>query len=1133
MKKRFLKKIICMLMVFTLVLTTLLGNANIAMAEPTNTKDFLKIPHESEDSDAWTKKISAGGYSSFKSEKSKALVVDEAYGYKLFRTDQTDFKVLDGTTSSAPETFNGDEQKLSESMKNSDKWKWFDLSKSGNSAGKIEVKITNQKIYQPSEGNYIFVDVVRTITRIDENDALGGKGWVALGRELTDTMYIGVDEVSTKNTFYQAGTNKKISLKTNISVADIDVWQYVMVGADKIVGQYVSDDTDLWYGEDGDNVVYASRNDTNYSGEACSYAAFTFEGTSFTYTFGRCLTEGEGDSMVFLPPTNMFQYLGSGQNMFRIPPAPPIKRVSNNNGEKVIHNELSNLAQKWTYYINQPTPTDIPEKFYYDKFEFHDDVDTCLNIEDIRIVATDKDGVEDDVTKWFDITKAGNKVRASMKSEHLNNAQSYQKVSYEMEIDVCWRVSENFRAENSDYITKWKEHGHYNADMNILNVKNEASTEIDKWPPQTTNRVDTDVHLPELHITKDVNRYEHQVGDRIDYTVKVWNTNEKASAAYWWIEDTSLPDTVQLDFSSIKVDGIPEQIYTLEQQGNGWVLKSKGKATLSYGTVITITYSATALKEGNGTLVDNTAKAGALGIPEKSDTEQVYINSPKVDVRKSAPQRKYKVGDVVGYTVEIDNRNSGTFMRDIVLKDAVTTPGMKIKEGTLAVMVGGKDVTSQLDVTFEDNGKGFTINTPYNLKAGTIPCIDRTPYSTITNWVDKIVVTYDAVITEEAEESLDNMFTVPATPNTNGDVIKDDPDIPSGGGDDTESVPMKQPQLEIIKTSDKQTYKVGETGKYTLEVKQIREELIAKNVVVTDAFEQTVGMTYDADSIKVMLNKEDITSKCNVSVENNTFKIVTNSNLTDEDKLTVSYDVKFLQTGEYKNTAVASSDNTPEDEDDNKVTVEGDAPKLAIEKKSDKQIYKVGETGKYTLIVKQTKEGLVAENLVVTDKFEQTEGIVINKKSVKVMFNKEDITGKCTITQTDTNFSVITGMNVTDKDVITVTYDVLFEKVGEYKNTAAASSDNTPEDEDDNKVTVEEPETTTEPPEITTTTPEPETTTEQPETTRKTTPAPSYNAPQTGGEAFSIVLFVALAGIAVGLILLLLGRKKLRKGNEN
>ncbi len=268
-------------------------------------------------------------------------------------------------------------------------------------------------------------------------------------------------------------------------------------------------------------------------------------------------------------------------------------------------------------------------------------------------------------------------------------------------------------------------------------------------------------------------------------------------------------------------------------------------------------------------------------------------------------------------------------------------------------------------------------------------------------------------------------------------------------------------------------------------------------------------------------------------MENNTFKIVTNSNLTDEDKLTVSYDVKFLQTGQYKNTAVASSDNTPEDEDDNKVTVEGDTPKLAIEKVSDKQTYKVGETGKYTLTVKQTKEGLAAENVVVKDTFEQTEGIVINKDSIKVMLNNEDITGKCTITQTDTNFSVITGTNVTDKDVITITYDVLLEKAGEYKNTAAASSDNTPEEEDDNKVTVEEPETTSEPPEIITTTPEPETTAEPPETTRKTPPAPSYNAPQTGGQAFSIVLFVALTGIAVGLVMLLLGRKKLRKGNEN
>ena len=921
MNKRFIRKVVSFFMILTLVVSTMLANMNIAFAEPTDTSNLRKIPGTPiKEGDFWYKE-NLREYTSFASEKSKALVVDRAYGYKLYKTDETDFKITKGDADAVPSSFNGEDLALNESAK---KFKWFRTSK--NSAGNIEVKITNMKIYQPDKERYIKVDVVRTITKINKYN--GQDGWVALGQGLSDTTYVGIDEVRTRNTFYEAGTDKKISLKTNLSVADIDVWQYVMVGADKIVGQYVSDDTDLWYGEDGDNVIYASRNDTNYSGDACSYVAFTFEASTFTYTFGRCL---EIDDMQ-QPPTNQDQFLGSGQNMFRIPPASPTKTVSGDNGEQVKHNELSALSQGWVYFINQPTPTDVPEKFYYDKFVFKDDVDTCLEIDSIQIIATDKDGVEDDVTKWFDVTKADNKVRAAMKKEHLDNAKTYQKVSYEMQINVRWHVPEDFEAENPAYMAKWKEHGHYGTTETTLFVKNKAETIIDKWE-QWTNETNTVVHLsttpedtPGLGITKDVNRYEHQVGDRIDYTVKVWNTNPKAATADYWIEDTSLPDTVQLDYSSIKVDGIPEQIYTIEQQGNGWLLLSKGKATLSYGTVITITYSATALKEGNGTLVDNTAKAGALGIPEKSDTEQVYINSPKIDVRKTAPQRKYKVGDVVGYTVEIDNRNPGTFMRDIVLKDAVITPGMKIKEGTLAVMIGGKDVTSQLDVTFEDNGKGFTINTPYNLKAGTIPCIDKTPYSTITNWVDKIVVTYNAVITENAGESLDNTFEVPATPNTNGDVIKDDPDIPSGGGDDTESVPMKQPQLEIIKTSDKQTYKVGETGTYTLTVKQIKEELTAKNVVVTDAFEQAVGMTYDADSIKVMLNKEDITSRCDVTVENNTFKIVTNSNLTDEDKLTVSYDVKFLQTGEYKNTAVASSDNTPEDEDDNKVTVEGDTP---------------------------------------------------------------------------------------------------------------------------------------------------------------------------------------------------------------
>ena len=49
------------------------------------------------------------------------------------------------------------------------------------------------------------------------------------------------------------------------------------------------------------------------------------------------------------------------------------------------------------------------------------------------------------------------------------------------------------------------------------------------------------------------------------------------------IRDESLPDSVAFDFSSVKVSGIDAENYTIEQVGNGWVLKSKGDYALPFG----------------------------------------------------------------------------------------------------------------------------------------------------------------------------------------------------------------------------------------------------------------------------------------------------------------------------------------------------------------------------------------------------------------------------------------------------------------------------------------------------------------------------------------------------------------------
>ena len=1151
-------------------------------------------------------------YSSF--DDSKAIIVEASYGFRLYKTKNSKFTVEEGKSCKYPTSYNGLDLNIQDFQK---EYLWFKTSE--NSVDKIKVKVSNMQIYQcnddGSNGHWVKVDMVRTVTGIEKYK--GQDGYIALGENLTNTVYVGLKEVKTTSTFYKAGTNTKVSLKSNVTLKDIDSKQYIGIKANKVDGQYVSFNTKLSYKEDNGTYIYYADYDDDYDSQDFTCAAFTFQGDSFEYTFGRNLAE----------PTRRDQFVGSGQNMTRFKTVPPTKTVTDNNETQVTSNTVEHFGQDWTYNVEQVIPAGIPEAHRYSKFAFEDQIESCMKINSVKVVAskmestkdatswfdiktdgnkvtatlkdpkgndsfykygiytlkinvslnipenateeqmtalreqwkqhghyneTDnlvtetnkaktnvdgdvkdtnqvttkvegpektvsdsdetnvkkntvrsladdwtysitqkiaknadekyasfafKDSIEQcmkinsvkvkadngkDVTSWFDVSTVGNEVKATLKNPGSND-EFYKNNSYTMEINVKMDVPENATEEQLKSLRdRWKEHGHYTEDQKIVKEYNTAYVEVN-GQNVITNKPETEVQLstneknePGLAIKKSVNRYEHQVNDVVHYTVKVSNTNEKADTAYFTIKDTTLPDTMKFDFSSVKVSGIDKDNYTIEQSGNGWVLRSKGDYALPYGTTITVEYDAEALTAGNGTTVDNTATTVAAGIPEKKDDAQVYINSPKVDVVKKAPDTKYKVGDTVGYKVTITNRNPGTFMRDIVLKDIVKTKGLEIKEGSVAVMVGGKNVTSNLDVSYEDDGTGFTINTPYNLKNGTIPCLGIQPYQNMTNWTDKITVTYDATITDDAalESDLENIFSAPATKNTNGDVIKDDPLIPSGGGEDNEDIKLKAPMLEITKKSDKQKYSVGQTGKYTLVVKQTKENLTAKNVVITDAFVQEDGLAYDADSITVKLNKEDVTKDCKITVDGNKFKIETGKNITDEDKIEVTYNVTFTKKGEYTNTAVATSDNTNEDQATNVIEVTNVTPELSINKTSDKTEYAVGNTGIYTLTVKQTKADATAKNVTVKDQFVQEDGITIDAESMNVSLNGTDITKDCKIVTNQNNFTIETGKDLSSKDELLVSYNVTYTKEGIYKNTATTQADNADQKDDNNSVTV-------------------------------------------------------------------------------
>lgn len=1151
-------------------------------------------------------------YSSF--DDSKAIIVEASYGFRLYKTKNSKFTVEEGKSCKYPTSYNGLDLNIQDFEK---EYLWFKTSE--NSVDKIKVKVSNMQIYQcnddGSNGHWVKVDMVRTVTGIEKYK--GQDGYIALGENLTNTVYVGLKEVKATSTFYKAGTNIKVSLKSNVTLKDIDSKQYIGVKANKVDGQYVSSNTKLSYKEDNGTYIYYADYDDDYDSQDFTCAAFTFQGDSFEYTFGRNLAE----------PTRRDQFVGSGQNMTRFKTVPPTKTVTDNNETQVTSNTVEHFGQDWTYNVEQVIPAGIPEAHRYSKFAFEDQIESCMKINSVKVVAskmestkdatswfdiktdgnkvtatlkdpkgnesfykygiytlkinvslnipenateeqmtalreqwkqhghyneTDnivaetnkaktnvdgdvkdtnqvttkvegpektvsdsdetnvkkntvrsladdwtysitqkiaknadekyasfafKDSIEQcmkinsvkvkadngkDVTSWFDVSTVGNEVKATLKNPGSND-EFYKNNSYTMEINVKMDVPENATEEQLKSLRdRWKEHGHYTEDQKIVKEYNTAYVEVN-GQNVITNKPETEVQLstneknePGLAIKKNVNRYEHQVNDVVHYTVKVLNTNEKADTAYFIIKDASLPDSMAFDFSSVKVSGIDEKDYTIEQSGNGWILKSKGDYALPYGKTITVEYDAKALVASNGTVVDNTAITTAAGIPEMKDQQQVYINSPKLQVIKKAPGTKYKVGDTVGYNVTITNINPGTFMRDIVLKDLVKTEGLEIKEGSVAVLVGGKNVTSNLDISYENDGTGFTIKTPYNLKNSDIPSIGITPYKDMDHWTDKIVVTYDATITDKAAlaTDLENVFTAPATPNTNGDTIKDDDTIPSGGGEDTEDIKMKAPALEITKKSNKSQYAIGEVATYTLTVKQTKENLTANNVVITDKFAQEDGMTYDADSMEVKLNKEDITKDCKITVEGNNFKIETGKNISDEDKLEVSYKVSFSKTGEYTNTAVSTSDNTNEDQATNAIEVTNVTPELSINKTSDKTEYAVGNTGIYTLTVKQTKADATAKNVTVKDQFVQEDGITIDAESMKVSLNGTDITKDCKIVTNQNNFTIETGKDLSSKDELLVSYNVTYTKEGTYKNTATTQADNADPKDDNNSVTV-------------------------------------------------------------------------------
>jgi fimbrial isopeptide formation D2 family protein/uncharacterized repeat protein (TIGR01451 family) len=407
--------------------------------------------------------------------------------------------------------------------------------------------------------------------------------------------------------------------------------------------------------------------------------------------------------------------------------------------------------------------------------------------------------------------------------------------------------------------------------------------------------------------------------------------------------------------------------------------------------------------------------------------------------------------------------NPGTFMRDVIISDSITQSGVTLLPGSIQVIdENGKVITHLCDVTV--SGNAFTVVPHLNMGYAdkVIPPKEAgiAPYTSVTV-AKKMTVTYDVAVSDQALSGLSvkNVAISPSRPNTNGDVIKDDPDIPSGGDIEEKDTPIIGAKLKIGKSSDKDIYKANETAKYTLKVTQIREDYTARNVVIRDAFETTLASIKEG-SVKVTLNKKDITTGCAITVSGGALEIVTGKDLAWGDTINVAYSVTFdsAAVGQaISNIAIARADNAGEAQDENTVGVEPGAAALKIVKTSDKQTYKVGEIAVYSLEVSCISSS-PAINVIVADKLEVT-GAPIIADSVKVLLAGKDITSGSEITVTEQELTIETGKALTEGERLLVTYGLLIEspELAEknIKNIAVASSSNSKDAEDDNVVGIE------------------------------------------------------------------------------
>lgn len=575
------------------------------------------------------------------------------------------------------------------------------------------------------------------------------------------------------------------------------------------------------------------------------------------------------------------------------------------------------------------------------------------------------------------------------------------------------------------------------AGKEILNTATAVSDEALKVTTDETVIPDG----PNPKVEKEIDNASPIVGKDVTFTLTFTNPNQNTTA-----EDIQITDsldktgmvTIYENSMSVKLNNedVTDQVQiTYNETMDGFDIDTG--ITLTEDDTLVVTYRAKVLPEAGDVELMNTAGVSCSNNPEWKYDSVPFIpekKMPKLAIEKTSDKEVYQVGDTGHYTVTVTQTTEDMTAKQVVIKDALQVEGTKIQVDTIKLYFNDVEI-KPAKITSDVNG--YTIETGKDLT-------DK----------DSLKVTYDVYF----ESGRLNGQTVPNTAkakaeNTETETDREVPLTPVGDG------------LEAKKEADPAggtVVKAGDTIQYTITVKNISDQE-KTNVLIRDAIPELTTYVEGSGGELFTINEQPyvrfvIPSIAAGEAQQVSFSVTVNEEATEDDVIRNTaqvYEPTAEEVGE-DGTIPEEIWNSDKFEDTNTIThplddwvitdheVDVVSPALAIEKTSDKDVYQVGETGHYTVTVTQTKEDLTAKQVVVKDDL-QVDGAEMQPDTIKVYFNDTEIT-PVSVTADAKGYLIDTGMDLTDRDVIKVTYDVVFVSEslmgGTVPNTAKAKADN-------------------------------------------------------------------------------------------